>query len=155
MPRRDRLIREREHDSYKSTKKLPDPSTCTECGVVYHSGRWHWGEAPAEAKQVTCPSCQRAQDGLPAGILSLEGEFHLAHRAEVLGLLRNVEEREAKNHPLKRIMQVEEQGKTLTITTAHPGLARCLGDALHHAYGGELEYHYGEDAAVFRVRWVR
>ena len=155
MTRRDRLIKEREHDVYKSRKKLSDPSACTECGVVYHKGRWEWGEAPPDAKRLTCPACQRARDGLPAGILSLRGEFHLAHRDEVLGLLRNVEEREARNHPLKRIMKVEEQGNTMTVSTANPGLARSLGDALLHAYQGELEYHYADDAGVFRVSWSR
>ena len=155
MARNDRLIRERDHDPYKSGKKLRDPSTCTECGVVYHSGRWQWGNAPVDANRVVCPACQRARDGMPAGILTLQGSFHLEHRAEVLGLLRNVEEREAKNHALKRIMKVEEQDDTVTVSTAHPGLARSLGDALHHAYRGELEYHYADDASVFRVRWSR
>ena len=65
--------------------------------------------------------------------------------ARSLGLLRNVEEREAKAHTLKRIMSVEEQGETVTVNTTHPGLARSLGDALHHAYGGALDYHYPEE----------
>ena len=66
-----------------------------------------------------------------------------------------MEEREARNHPLKRIMKVEEQGNTMTVSTANPGLARSLGDALLHAYQGELEYHYADDAGVFRVSWSR
>jgi hypothetical protein len=155
MPRRDRLIRERDHDPYKTPKKLSDPSACTECHVMYRDGRWQWGHPPAEAKPVLCPACRRSQDGLPGGILSLVGEFHLAHRAEVLGLLRNIEEREVKDHALKRIMRVEEQGETLTVTTAHPGLARSLGDALHHAYQGALDYTYPDEGGVLRVRWAR
>ena len=155
MPRRDKLIREREHDPYQTRKKLPDPSACTECHAMYRDGRWQWAAPPSDAKPVLCPACQRGRDGLPAGILRLEGEFHLSHRAEVLGLLRNIEEREVKAHALKRIMSVEEEGQTLTITTAHPGLARGLGDALHHAYRGELDYHYPEEGGVLRVRWSR
>lgn len=155
MPRRDKLIRERDHDPYKTRMKLSDPSACTECGAMYRDGRWQWGSPPVDAKPVLCPACHRSRDGLPAGILSLEGAFHLAHRGEVLGLLRNVEEREVKNHALKRIMSVEEQGETLTVTTAHPGLARSLGDALHHAYQGELDYEYPDEGGVLRVRWSR
>ena len=155
MPRRDRLIREREHDPYKTRMKLSDPSACSECGVMYRNGRWQWGNPPVDAKPVLCPACQRSRDGLPAGILSLEGAFHLAHREEVLGLLRNVEEREIKNHALKRIMRVEEQGEILTVTTAHPGLARSFGDALRHAYQGELDYQYPDEGGVLRVRWSR
>lgn len=155
MPRRDRLIREREHDPYQTRRKLADPSACSQCGVIYRDGRWCWGDPPADAKPVLCPACQRGRDGLPAGIVTLVGGFHLEHRAEILGLLRNVEDREAKQHPLKRIMSVEEQAEELTITTADPGLARGLGDALHHAYGGELDYHYPEEGGVLRVRWSR
>jgi hypothetical protein len=48
-----------------------------------------------------------------------------------------------------------KEEETLTVNTAHPGLARSLGDALHHAYGGELDYHYPEEGGVLRVRWSR
>jgi len=122
---------------------------------MYRDGRWQWGSPPVDAKPVLCPACHRSRDGLPAGILSLEGAFHLAHRGEILGLLRNIEEREVKNHALKRIMSVEEQGETVTVTTAHPGLARSLGDALRHAYQGELDYEYPDEGGVLRVRWSR
>ncbi len=155
MPRRDRLIREREHDPYQTRMKLSDPSACTECRAMYRDGRWQWGHPPVDAKRVLCPACHRARDGLPAGILSLVGGFHLAHRAEVLGLLHNVEQREVEHHALKRIMSVEEQEETLTVTTAHAGLARNLGDALHHAYQGELDYEYPNEGGVLRVRWAR
>jgi hypothetical protein len=104
---------------------------------------------------VLCPACQRGRDGLPAGILTLEGRFHLEHRPEILGLLKNIEEREIKHHALKRIMSVEEQGETLTVATAHPGLARALGDALHHAYQGDLDYQYPDEGGVMRVHWSR
>ena len=155
MTRRDKLLRERDQDPYQTRKKPSDPSACTDCGARYRNGRWEWGDSPIDAKPVLCPACHRSRDGLPAGILRLEGAFHLAHRAEILGLLRNIEEREAKTHALKRIMSVEEQGETVTVTTTHPGLARSLGDALHHAYGGALDYHYPEAGTVLRVRWSR
>jgi hypothetical protein len=155
MPRRDRLIREREHDSYRARKKLPDPSGCTECKAVYHEGRWQWGRASADAKPVLCPACQRARDGEPAGILTLVGEFHLEHRAEILGLMRNIEEREAKAHALKRIMAVVEHDDEVEVTTTEQGLARSIGDALHHAYQGDLDYRYPDGGGVLRVRWSR
>jgi hypothetical protein len=109
----------------------------------------------ADAKEVVCPACQRAADAMPAGILTLSGEFHLAHRKEILGLIRHVEEREAKQHPLKRIMEVSESGEDLEVTTCEAGLARSLGDAIHHAYSGELDYQYPDGDAVLRVRWRR
>jgi NMD protein affecting ribosome stability and mRNA decay len=155
VTRRDRLIREREHDVYRTSKKLPDPSACTKCRAMYRDGRWQWGHPPAEANPVLCPACKRIQDDMPAGILKLVGTFHLEHRAEILGLIRNIEERELKDHPLKRIMEVSEQGDEVEIKVADSDLARSLGTAIHHAYQGELDYHYPGEGDVLRVRWER
>jgi hypothetical protein len=155
VSRRDRLIQEREHDVYRTSKKLPDPSACKTCRAVYRKGRWQWGHPPVEAKPVLCPACHRIEDDMPAGILKLAGEFHLEHRAEILGLIRNIEERELKDHPLKRIIEVTEQGDEMQITTADADLARSLGTAIRHAYKGELDYHYPGEGDVLRVRWER
>ena len=47
---------------------------------------------------------------------TLAGAFPRDHREEVLGLARNIEERERREHPLKRIMGVveEEEDRELT-----------------------------------------
>jgi hypothetical protein len=155
MARQDRRIREREHDPYKTRKKLADPSACTQCRAIYRDGRWQWGRAPVDAHPAVCPACQRIRDDCPAGLLTLAGRFHLEHRPEILGLLRHVEDREAKQRALKRIMAVEEIGDEIQVTTADASLARNLGDALHHAYQGELDYTYPEEGGVLRVRWQR
>jgi hypothetical protein len=41
------------------------------------------------------------------------------------------------------------------ITTTDIHLARGIGEALHHAYQGELEYHYHEKDNLLRVVWTR
>ncbi len=155
MTRRDKLIRERDHDVYRTGKKLPDPSACTECRAMYRNGRWQWGHPPVDAASVLCPACQRIRDDMPAGVLTLVGSFQLEHRAEILGLIRNIEERELKNHPLKRIIEASDQDDTMTITTADADLARSLGSAIHHAYQGELDYRYPGEGDLLRVRWER
>ena len=155
MTRRDRLIKERRHDPYQARGKPREPSACPSCHAVFHDGCWRWGQLPEGARDVVCPACQRAADGMPAGILVLSGDFHLAHRVEILGLIRGVEEREAKQHPLKRIMQVSESGEEFQVTTCEASLARSIGDAIHHAYQGELDYHYSDGGNVLRVHWKR
>jgi NMD protein affecting ribosome stability and mRNA decay len=155
MIRRDRLIQERRHDPYQARQKPAEPSACPECHAVFQGGRWQWGQPAADSHEVVCPACQRVGDRMPAGILTLCGEFHLAHRAEILGLIRHVEEREAKQHPLKRIMEVSESGDELEITTCEASLARAIGDAIRHAYRGELNYRYPEGSGVLRVEWRR
>jgi NMD protein affecting ribosome stability and mRNA decay len=154
--RRDRLIREREHDTYKVRSKLPDPTACPECGAMYRAGRWTWGSPPVDAHRTLCPACHRIRDDYPGGYLSLGGDFLAEHRAEILGLVRHVEEREKREHPLKRIMGVEDADPGgVEITTTDPTLARSIGDAVRAAYQGELDYSYSEESNVLRVRWER
>ena len=48
--RKDRLVKEREHDVYRSRAKLPGSTLCSECGAVFSNGRWVWSEPPQDAK---------------------------------------------------------------------------------------------------------
>jgi NMD protein affecting ribosome stability and mRNA decay len=151
--RHDRLLRELDHDPYHAKTKLKQPSVCHECGAVYHQGRWVWGEAPADAHAVLCPACQRVRDRVPAAFLSIRGDFFTAHRDEILRLIHNIEQRERADHPMKRIMGSEAQtdGLDFTFTDAH--LARAVGEALHAAYQGELDYAYTKEDIMLRVSW--
>ena len=40
--RRDRLLREQVHDTYKQRGQLKEPTRCPGCGAVYRKGRWSW-----------------------------------------------------------------------------------------------------------------
>lgn len=153
--RRDRLIQEYEHDTYKNRGKLPEPTICKECGSVFQKGRWQWGARPVDAHETLCPACHRIQDRCPGGYLTLTGPFLAAHRDEILHRLRNVEDREKQQHPLRRIMAVEADGENLNVTTTDMQLARSLGEAVHDAYKGELDYRYTEEANILRVNWSR
>lgn len=154
--RKDRLVQEREHDPYKEGAKPPEPTRCPDCGAVFHAGRWQWTAAPEGAHESPCPACRRKREGLPAGYLSLSGPFFEAHREEVLHLARNLETRENAEHPLDRIMEVTtgaDGTTTVTFTDAH--LARGAGEAIAHAYQGELDFHYAEADPTLRVTWRR
>ena len=153
--RRDRLVQENRHDAYKAKQKLPEPTVCPQCGAVFHDGRWQWLTKPAGAHEEMCPACHRIQDEFPAGYVSVSGAFFKEHREEVLHLARNEEARQKAEHPLKRIMNIEDQDDGIQITTTDIHLARGIGDALHHAYQGELEYHYNEQENLLRVVWER
>lgn len=153
--RHDRLLQEWEHDTYKSKHKLGEPTVCPGCGAVFRDGHWQWGTAQADASQTLCPACHRVEDKVPAGFLSLSGAFLAEHREEIMNLVRNVEEREKTAHPLKRIMDTEEQEGGLLITFTDPHLARGVGEALHDAYKGELDYNYQAEERILRVSWKR
>ncbi len=153
--RHDRLLQEWEHDTYKSKHKLEEPTACPECGASFHNGRWQWGDAPADASQALCPACHRIHDKVPAGFLSLGGAFLAEHKEEIMNLIRHVEQREKAAHPLKRIMEVEPSADGMLITFTDPHLARGVGEALHNAYKGELDFAYQAEERILRVSWTR
>ena len=150
--RRNGLFQEHIHDAYKARGKLKEPSACA-CGAVYIKGRWQWLEAPEGAYQTVCPACHRTRDHFPSGFLSMKGEFFREHHDEIMCLVRNHEQRERQEHPLKRIMAVEESGGSTLVTTTDLHLARGLGEALQRAYKGKLEFYYNEGQNLLRVFW--
>ena len=153
--RSEHLLQEHVHDAYKSKGKLPEPTVCPQCGAVFHEGRWQWLQAPAGAHQETCPACHRIHDDYPAGFLTLQGEFFHVHRDEIMHLVHNVEKRERAEHPLQRIMAVEEtKSNGALVSTTDPHLARGIGEALRHAYQGELKFHYNPEENLLRVNWT-
>jgi hypothetical protein len=155
VERHDRLVQERRHDTYRSSGKLPEPTRCPDCDAEYREGRWQWGSSEGPAHMERCPACHRIHDRFPAGYVVIAGEFLAAHRDEILSLIRNVESRAKAEHALERIMDCEDTGEGLLVTTTDPHLARGIGDALAHAYRGELEYHYNDGDRLLRVHWTR
>lgn len=153
--RMDRTLQEHIHDPYKMRSKLPEPAICPQCGAVYHKGRWQWGEAPSMAHEALCQACHRTNDQHPAGILTLRGNFLAQHREEIIQLCRHAEKSEKSEHPLNRIMNLEDQADTLVITTTDIHLPRRIGEALENAYKGDLDFHYDEAAYFIRVNWKR
>ncbi|MGD2063360.1 MAG: BCAM0308 family protein [Nitrospirota bacterium] len=153
--RHDRFVKERRHDTYRSRGKPPEPTCCPDCGAVFQKGRWQWGEAPADAHLTVCPACQRTHDRMPAGVVTVAGEYFAAHREEILNLIHNVEDKEKTNHPLNRIMVLEERPEGVAISTTDTHLPRRLGEALLRAHGGELDLQYPEEEQLVRAAWSR
>ena len=140
-------------DPYRSRQKLLEPTVCRQCGVVYHHGRWQWGHRPADAHEDLCPACHRINDGFPAGIVTLNGAFFRQHKDELVGLARNQEEAENGEHPLNRIISIEEKDESLVISTTDIHLPRRIGEALKRAFHGKLDMHFDEAGYFVRVDW--
>jgi NMD protein affecting ribosome stability and mRNA decay len=153
--RRDRSVQEYQHDTYKLRGKLKEPTVCPECGALFHKGRWTWGTAPSTAEAASCPACHRMRDKYPKGFVTIKGGFKDEQREQVIGVVKNTEAIEKKEHPLSRIMSIETNREGLVISTTDTHLPRRIGEALKHAYHGELELHYDKDEDFVRVTWVR
>jgi len=155
--RRNRRIRERIHDPYKARLKLREPTVCPDCGALYMKGRWRWSSAapPAHSHRERCQACQRIHDHYPAGQIDISGAFIAGHEEEILHLVRHQEEQEKSEHPLHRIMAINREDGRFVITTTDIHLPRRIGEALQHAYHGELDFHYEEEAYSLHVNWTR
>lgn len=146
---------QRDHilDPYQANQKLLEPTACRQCGAVYHHGRWQWGQRPDDAHEDLCPACHRITDGLPAGTVTLHGGTTRQRRDEIIGLARNQEDAEKGEHPLNRIISIEEKDEGLVIATTDIHLPRRIGEALKRAFHGTLDMHFDEAGYFVRVDW--
>jgi hypothetical protein len=154
--RMDRLIHERIHDPYKTKSKPPEPTVCPVCYAVFKEGRWQWADSwPIDAHRQTCQACHRTKHGYAAGVVNVSGAFALSHRAEILNLARHQEQQEKREHPLHRIMQIEEKPDLIVIKTTDIHLPHSIGEALRHAYKGSLQLGYTDESYFIEVKWCR
>ena len=122
----------------ESAGKLPEVAACPRCQASYRNGRWTWETAPTGFYALECPACKCIAADDPAGELRLEGKFATAHRDEIEGCLRNVEERERAEHPLKRIMSIRDEDGGVVVRVTDAKLVTQLGHALASAWDGTL-----------------
>jgi NMD protein affecting ribosome stability and mRNA decay len=155
MIRREQLLQELVHDSYRPAKKLKGATVCPQCGLVFGNGRWTRDAAPDGARKQRCPACQRANDRFPAGYVTLEGPFLREHREEITRLVRNCEAKENAEHPLERILSVSPSVEGVEVTTTGTHLAREIAERVHDAYKGELQLNYSREDHLLRARWRR
>jgi hypothetical protein len=124
--------------------------------VTYRNGRWVWPSIETAAlRAVHCPACRRIDDHYPAGELLLSGSFLARHREEIIATARRVGEFERNEHPLHRIMAIEENGDETVITTTDIHLPHRIAHALEDAFGGSMSTHYDLEGYFARARWQR
>ena len=150
-PRPSRRIHE------ESGAKLPEIAACPSCQASYRNGRWTWQTPPVGSYEHVCPACERIEASYPAGVVDVEGAFVAAHRDELVGLLHNIEKTERTEHPLKRIMTVEDTDTGFRVSVTDSKLADTFGRALEKAYSGTLEHPptTSEKGNLVRIRWSR
>ena len=139
-------------DKYKEKRKLPEPTLCPGCGAVFNNGCWQW-QALSEAHESLCPACNRQHDNVPAGVVALSGEFVTSHEAAIIELVLNQESLEKVEFPLRRVMEIEKSTSGFLVTTTDIQLARDIGEALVHAFHGELDVNYSKRDKQLQAHW--
>mgnify|MGYP003481727094 CR=1 FL=1 len=67
----------------------------------------------------------------------------------------NEAERESREHPLNRLMELRELPDRLDVAPTDIHLPRRIGTALKRAYDGELDVRFGDNEYSVRVVWHR
>ena len=149
-------------DPYIPKLNQGELAVCTRCHALYQRRHWFFDEelfnrsaALQNTRQVVCPACQKIGDNYPEGEVILRGVFLDTHRAEIMNLVSNEEERAKGLNPLERIVRITEGNSALTITTTNEKLAQRIGRALQKAYQGNVSYRWSEDTKYAHVEWVR
>jgi hypothetical protein len=142
-------------DSYRDELKHAEPAACPRCRATYLRGRWTWQPAPADAVRQTCPACQRIEDDFPAGYVTIRGAFLAGHRDEILNVVMARAERARREHPLQRIIGMQDVASGVLVTTTDGHLARGIGMALRDAFKGELDLAFSRDENLVRATWSR
>jgi len=135
---------------------------CPECGAVYARGRWTTS-ADARTRRLAklarpalCHACQMAERHQTRGYLTLRGAFLAAHEPEIEALLENEAARAAEDNPLGRILEWDRAiPGALTVSTSTEHLVERLGRAVHHAFGGEIDYGFSHANKFAHAYWVR
>ncbi|MBI1820284.1 MAG: hypothetical protein HY036_04650 [Nitrospirae bacterium] len=152
-------------DPYLPREGMPEPAKCKICQSVYHHKRWYAKDDPFalqaqnEPMELTvCPACRKAKDHFPGGVVTLRGGYLVAHKDQILHLIRNEETRAKKDNPLEVIFSVKDMGNRIEIHTTNEKLAQRIGKEIHRAFKGEVSYHWTHDLPhdkFVRVEWHR
>ena len=140
-------------DPYQSQQKLSEPTVCPQCGAVYHNGRWQCSSRSEAGLETLCSACRRINDKFPAGIITFHGSFGPQQAKEIVHLSRHQEEAEKSEHPLNRIISIDQDMQGIVIQTTDIHLPRRIAKAAKHAFHGSLEEHFDERGYFVRIDW--
>jgi hypothetical protein len=85
--------------------------------------------------------------------VTLNGDTVRQNKDQITGLAQNQEAAEKGEHPLNRIVKIEETDDGLVILTTDIHLPRRIGEAVRRAFHGELDIHFDEAGYFVRVDW--
>ncbi len=88
-------------------------------------------------------------------MVALSGSCLQQHRNEFLNLARHQEQIEKSEHPLNRIMNMEEAPDHIVINTTDIHLPRRISEACKSVFDGDLHFSYDEGGYFIRVDWHR
>jgi len=151
-----------EKDPYLPEESPSDVGECTKCGIIYHGKHWALKSNTPEdvllkepRVKLICPACKKITEKFAEGYVTLHGDFLKGHKDEILHLIRNKEKIAMDSNPLERIIEIKDRAGTIEVTTTTEKLAQRIGQMLHKAFHGDVEYKWSDDVKLARVVWTR
>jgi hypothetical protein len=95
------------------------------------------------------------EDHNPGGVVTLSGPYLATHKDEILNSIKQQEAKSREKNPIGRIMEIREEGGSITVTTTEDKLAQKLGREVYKSQKGELHYQWSHDQHMVRVQWMR
>ena len=150
-------MKPRLEDPYRAQKKHPKNTKCPNCGLIFQKGAWKWSKArtPGVVHWKFCPACLQMRHGFAGGELRLSGNFLKAHHGHILNRIENLARGVMKQHPLERIMKMEQKNGEMVIYVTSEHLVARLGKAIHRDFKGELVLKYARDDKYALAHWKR
>jgi NMD protein affecting ribosome stability and mRNA decay len=146
-------------------RQVPDEPgilICPACHAVSVEKRWFVDEAKyaelqnrSDVRHTLCPGCWRIARRIYEGDVLLRSPLLVEHKADVLNLIYNEEERARADNPLSRLAYIDDRGDEISILTTTEFLAERIGKAFQKAYDGELSIQHLPRERFCRVRWIR
>lgn len=131
-------------DPYADVHKPSGVVVCTTCHAIHERGTWKWGEAPTSATSALCPACRRISDRCPAHVLRLEG-VPKDQRTELVAMVHRVADEESREHPLERLMSLEDTADRIEIRTTGVQLPRRLRASISRAFRQRFASKFSTD----------
>ena len=117
QPRRDRLICEHVHDPYKTRLKLPEPHLAPNVGRSSTKGAGIGHRAPTARTRSSARHVTVSMTAIRRASSRSSAWFVPRHKEEILHLARHQEEQEKAEHPLHRIMSIQEKDGAIVVQT--------------------------------------
>jgi len=112
------------------------------------------GRGPGGGHEEPCPACRRINDRFPAGVVELRGAFGIQQKEEIVRLARHQEEAEKSEHPLNRIIKIDDEPEGIVINTTDIHLPGRIGEAVNRAFHGSLSEDFDEGGYFVRITWT-
>ncbi len=141
--------------------------SCPRCRALFYDKHWHtWSNAsvtlPAGVKvrEELCRACRTLGPKRGNSEFGYEGEVILSGlndqtlKREVINTAKNIAARALLRDPEDQIIKIEDNGRTVRITTTENQLAVAIGKEIDRAHkGGELNIRFSEEDLPARVFW--